>query len=76
MLGARQKLRYLTRKKALVLSKSPLRSTGSRLARAKSMKFTVRRFAWGLGPTGLVAHFWRVNLVKFSQAPKTWPVGT
>jgi hypothetical protein len=56
MLGARQKLRYLTRKKTLVLSKSPLRSTGGRLARANAMKFTVCRFAWGSGLTGTMAH--------------------
>ena len=41
MLGARQKLGYLTRKETLLVSKLALGSTRSRLARAKSAKFTV-----------------------------------
>jgi hypothetical protein len=49
-LARTKRLRHLTRKRALVLSKSPLKSTESRLARAKSERCTVQAHSLGAGP--------------------------
>jgi hypothetical protein len=49
-LARAKKLRHLTPKRALVLSKSPLKSTESRLERAKSERCSVQAHSLGVLP--------------------------